>query len=94
MFNAIIGAVIDSARAEQEPVMVGTAVNVDKNGSNLNIPEGEATIWQQPLLNWKQRWKQKEEEEPRWKLERAWFSAQSVQQKSVGHVEARGPPRP
>ena len=43
MFNAIIGAVIDSARqTEQEPVMVGTAVNVDKNDGNLNIPEAEA----------------------------------------------------
>ena len=42
MFNAIIGAVIDSAReTEQEPVMLGTAVNVDKNDGNLNIPEAE-----------------------------------------------------
>ena len=44
MFNAIIGAVIDLARqTEREPVMVRTAVTVDKHDGNLNIPEAEAS---------------------------------------------------
>ena len=60
--------------------MVGTAVNVDKNDGNLNIPEAEASELAATIAE----------------LETgaAWFSTQSVRQKSVGNVEARGPPRP
>ena len=101
IFNAMIGAAIDWARqTEQEPVMVGTAVNVDKNDGNLNIPEAEASELAATIA----------ELETALETEgggggggggggatletgAAWLSTQSVRQKSVGN-EARGPPRP
>ena len=92
MFNAIIGAAIDWARqTEQEPVMVGTAVNVDKNDGNLNIPEAEASELAATIAEL-----ETEGGGGGATLETgaAWLSAQSVRQKSVGNVEARGPPRP
>ena len=76
--------------------MVGTAVNVDKNDGNLNIPEAEASELAATIA------------ELATALETegggggggatletgaAWLSTQSVRQKSVGN-EARGPPRP
>lgn len=75
--------------------MVGTAVNVDKNDVNLNIPEAEASELAATIA----------ELETALETEgggggatletgAAWLSAQSVRQKSVGNVEARGPPRP
>ena len=96
IFNAMIGAAIDWARqTEQEPVMVGTAVNVNKNDGNLNIPEAEASELAVTIA----------ELETALETEgggggatletgAAWLSVQSVRQKSLGNVEARGPPRP
>lgn len=74
--------------------MVGTAVNVDKNDGNLNIPEAEASELAATIA----------ELETALETEgggggatletgAAWLSTQSVRQKSVGN-EARGPPRP
>ena len=72
--------------------MVGTAVNVDKNDGNLNIPEAEASELAATIA-------ELETEGgggggATLETGAAWLSAQSVRQKSVGNVEARGPLRP
>ena len=95
MFNAIIGAAIDWARqTEQEPVMVGTAVNVDKHAGNLNIPEAEASELAAAIAELETTLETERGGGATLETGAAWFSAQSVGQKTVGNVEARGPPRP
>ena len=81
MFNAIIGAVIDSARqTEQEPVMVRTAVNVHKNDGNLNIPEAEASELAATIAELETTLETQRGGGATLETGAAWFSAQSVGQ--------------
>lgn len=81
MFNAIIGAVIDLARqTKQEPVMVRTAVNVDKHDGNLNIPEAEASELEATIAELETTLETERGGGATLETGAAWFSAQSVGQ--------------
>lgn len=81
MFNAIIGAVIDLARqTEQEPVMMRTAVNVDKHDGNLNKPEAEASELEATIAELETTLETERGGGATLETGAAWFSAQSVGQ--------------